>query len=61
MNDLRKKIVHAINCESAENTSNTPDWILSQYLISCLDAFDQAVQQREKFYGRDAKPPETTK
>src|SRR6185369_10230328 len=47
---------HAINCHSAENASNTPDFILSQYLCSCLDAFNTATQQRENWYGRDPRP-----
>lgn len=53
---LEEEIRSAINRYSAENTSNTPDFILAQYMISCLAAFDQAVQQRETWYGRDARP-----
>ncbi len=56
MSDLEKKIEQAINSVSAENDSNTPDFILAQYLISCLAAFNTAIQQRETWYGRDARP-----
>lgn len=49
---LREKIEQAINSVSAENGSNTPDFILSAYLIDCLTAFDKAVNAREKWYGR---------
>ena len=56
---LREDIQAAINQHSAENTSNTPDFILAQYLEQCLAAFDTAVQQRETWYGRDARPTET--
>lgn len=49
---LRKAIEAVINSASAENASDTPDFILAEYLIGCLDAFDQAVRQREKWYGR---------
>ena len=56
MSDLRKKIIEAVNSECAEKTSNTPDWILAQYLISCLDAFDTGVKQRERWYDRDVWP-----
>lgn len=51
---LRQDIEHAINCNSAENGSNTPDFMLAEYLTDCLVAFDKAVVAREKWYGRDA-------
>lgn len=41
-----------INKRSRENGSNTPDFILAQYLANCLDAFDVAIGQRAQFYGR---------
>lgn len=51
-------IQDVINRHSAENISNTPDFILAQYLDQCLNAFDVAVQQRETWYGRDGRPTE---
>lgn len=45
-----------INRYSQENASNTPDWILAQYLRGCLSTFNVAVQQRETWYGRNAQP-----
>lgn len=45
-----------INKHSQENASNTPDYIMAQYLASCLLAYNTAVQQRETWYGRDARP-----
>lgn len=56
MTELEKEIQRAINRHSAENASNTPDFILAQFLAQCLAAFDTAVQQRETWYGRDARP-----
>ena len=50
---LRKEIEHAINRNSAENGSNTPDWILAAFLVDCLQAFDAAVVKREGWYGRE--------
>ena len=44
---------------SEENASNTPDFILAQYLSGCLDAFNIAIQQRENWYGHDPRPTET--
>lgn len=55
MSDLRKEIETSINRASAENGSNTPDFILSEYLVDCLAAFDKASRAREKWYGREPK------
>ena len=49
---LRKQIEGAINSVSAENGSNTPDFILAEYMTGCLFSFDRAVNAREKWYGR---------
>lgn len=51
--NLRETIEHAINCNNAENGSNTPDFMLAEFLTDCLAAFDRAVVARERWYGRD--------
>ena len=51
--ELRKQIETAINGMSAENGSNTPDFILAEFLTDCLAAFDGAVNARERWHGRD--------
>ena len=51
---LRKDIETAINRNSVENNSNTPDFLLAEFLMGCLAVFDQTVVAREKWYGRDA-------
>lgn len=56
---LEKEITTTLNRHSAENASNTPDYILAQYLLGCLAAFNTAVQQRESWYGRDPRPSDT--
>lgn len=48
---LRDEIETAINRNSAENGSNTPDFILAEYLTDCLAAFDKASNAREKWHG----------
>jgi hypothetical protein len=48
---LRKSLQEIINAASAENGSNTPDFILAEYLEDCLKAFDKAVNQRSRWYG----------
>lgn len=52
---FRKEIEETINKHSLENGSDTPDFILANYLAECLTAFDRAVLAREKWYGRARK------
>jgi hypothetical protein len=54
--ELQEDISALLNWHSAENPSNTPDFILAQYLLGCLEAYNTAVQQRETWYGRDPLP-----
>ena len=49
-NDFRTELEKLINRYSKENGSNTPDFILAEYLILSLEAFDRAVVARSKWY-----------
>ena len=51
MSNFRNEIRDAINRSSKENGSDTPDFILAEYLNDCLEAFDKAVKQRDGWYG----------
>lgn len=51
---LTDEIRGAINRRSRENVSNTPDHILAQYMLACLNAFEVAVGDRDAWY--DIKP-----
>ena len=42
-----------INRQSRENESNTPDFILAKYLLTCLEAFEEATRSRDEFFGVD--------
>ena len=53
---FEEELRNVINRYSMENGSNTPDFILAQYLDNCLSVFNSAVQRREKWYGRGATP-----
>lgn len=53
---LEQKIRNAINQSSAENNSDTPDFILAKFLIDCLEAFDTASNHRERWYGVHHEP-----
>lgn len=48
---FRSELSKLINRYSKENGSNTADFILARYLESCLDAFDSAVNYRDKMKG----------
>lgn len=47
-NDLRD----LINTHCRENGSDTPDYLLAEYLVGCLNAYDRAVRQRDDWVGR---------
>lgn len=44
-----------INRHSLESGSNTPDFILADFLFDCAEAFDRAVKTRETWYAGDAE------
>ena len=56
MTNFEKELEKLINQHCKENDSNTPDFILAQYLLGCLMVFNTAIQQRETWYGRDPRP-----
>lgn len=47
-----QELKHLINRCSLENASDTPDFILANYLLDCLNTFNHAVRWREEWYGR---------
>jgi len=53
---LESELESLLNRWSAENGSNTPDYILSEYMLTCLRAFNLGVKARDKWYGVELKP-----
>jgi hypothetical protein len=53
MSGFRNELRQLMNYYCKENGSNTPDFILVEYLESCLSAFDRATQGRDRWYGVD--------
>ena len=51
MDNLERKLEELLNSENREADSNTPDFILAEYMMSCLDAFELANNKREVWYG----------
>jgi len=46
--EFRDTLEHLINRTNMEAGSNTPDFILANYLLECLQAFDRASNLREE-------------
>lgn len=47
---FEKELTALLNRHSKENGSNTPDFILSDYLQHCLDNFNSSVTARNDWY-----------
>lgn len=50
------ELAYLINRRSLENESNTPDFILAEYMAAALQAFVDATNRREVWYGRRESP-----
>lgn len=49
---FRDDLQDCINRWSQENGSDTPDFMLADYLVAALRALDDAINSRERWYGR---------
>jgi hypothetical protein len=49
---FQQELEALLNGHSQENASNTPDFILAEYLIWCLSAWNRGIAERERWYGR---------
>lgn len=56
-----KDLQSLINSYSIENLSNTPDFILAEYMWDCLVAWGKWTRRREEWYGRGDSPAEPSK
>ena len=55
--EFRKELEQLINRHSMENGSDTPDYILAEYMADCLAAFDRATQRRDQHMSADMPEP----
>jgi hypothetical protein len=46
-----KDLESLINCASLENESDTPDFILAEFLRDCMEAYTKATNSRRNWYG----------
>lgn len=58
---LQEELAALLNKRSAERRSNTPDFVLAEYMLSCLRAFEQATIARDSWYGNIRTEEETKK
>ena len=54
--DFRSDLCSLLSRFDREDVSDTPDWILRDYMWNCLRAFETATYAREKFYGNRYDP-----
>lgn len=47
---LLEKLQRLLNAHSKENGSDTPDFILAEFLLDSLEAFDRATKMRSRWY-----------
>jgi hypothetical protein len=48
--EFEKELESLLNRYSKENGSNTPDFILAEYLTGCLENFNNTVGKRTNWY-----------
>jgi hypothetical protein len=48
---LQNALERVLNLHSAESVSHTPDYILAEYLINCLKAWNAGSKLRDQWYG----------
>lgn len=53
--NFREKLQKLINETSQENFSNTPDYILADYLMNCLFNFEAALRSRDDWRERNGE------
>jgi hypothetical protein len=53
---FNEELQSLLNRHSRENGSNTPDFILASYMQKCLDAFNESVRARDKWYSVKLTP-----
>lgn len=48
----------AINSHSRENYSNTPDYLLRDFMLQALQALEDTIRERDLWYGIKPSPAE---
>ena len=54
---FQHELASLLNKYSKEAGSNTPDFILAEYLLGCLDAFEKATKRTQQWHGNQPQEP----
>jgi len=57
MTTFKEELSSLINRHSRENLSDTPDFILAQFMLDCLAAFEITTRRRDIWYGKGQDAP----
>lgn len=52
LSELQLELTSLLNKYSVENRSDTPDFILAEYMMNCLAAYSSAVKLRDSWHRR---------
>ena len=58
---FRTELIKLVNRFNLEAESDTPDFMLADYMLLCLRAFDEATRLRDRWYGNSKPRPATQK
>ena len=53
LEEFKKELAGLINKYSLENISNTPDYILSEYLVECLFIYGRTAKAKQAWWNLD--------
>ena len=51
-----KELSHLVNKHNIDNELNTPDFILAEYVFSCLTVLQNQIRDRENWFGAYLRP-----
>ena len=54
--NFKRDLAKLINIYSLEAVSNTPDFIIAEYLTNTLLEFDKLMRSRDNWYGYSQRP-----
>lgn len=49
---LKKEIAGLLNKYSQENRSNTPDYMLADFMLGCLNVYENTIRSRTEWFER---------
>lgn len=52
--EFKEELETLLNCHSIDSETETPDFILAQFLIDTIDAYSKVRDQTDRWKGREA-------